>query len=110
MRRVHTTTTIQKELRTISASLLRLSTVLGMVVPTEPIGTHTSRRGAEANVRPARPTAKRVSPARRRAMKLQGRYISAVRLLSTQQKKQVRALREEKGVEAAIALAVRLRG
>jgi len=43
-------------------------------------------------------------------MKLQGRYISAVRLLTSPQKTQVRALREEKGVEAAIALAVRLRG
>ena len=50
----------------------------------------------------------KLSPRRRAALKLQGRYIGYIRLLKPRQKAQVRALRESKGVGAAIALAKKL--
>ena len=50
----------------------------------------------------------KISPRRRTALKLQGRYIGHIRLLKPRQKAQVRAVRGSKGVMAAIALAKRL--
>ena len=49
-----------------------------------------------------------LSPARRRALKFQGQYMSEVRDLGPRQKAQVKALREAKGVEAAIRYARKL--
>jgi hypothetical protein len=49
-----------------------------------------------------------LSPARRRALKFQGQYMSEVRELGPRQKAQVKALREAKGVEAAIRYARKL--
>ncbi len=107
MPRAHTP--VLKELRTIAASLRRLSVALERALPTTPKTIRDVQRRGTAGARAPRLAAKPPSPARRRAMRLQGRYISAVRLLSPRQKAQVRALRKEKGVQAAIALAVRLR-
>jgi hypothetical protein len=49
-----------------------------------------------------------LSPARRAALKLQGRYMGYVRRLKPRQKARVKTLRASKGVQAAIRLAKRL--
>jgi hypothetical protein len=50
----------------------------------------------------------KLSPERRAALKLQGRYMGHTRLLKPRQKAQVKALRATKGMHAAIALAAKL--
>ncbi len=60
--------------------------------------------GARTNHR-ARP---KLSPRRRAALKLHGRYIGHMRLLKPRQKARVRAIRASKGVGPAIALARKL--
>jgi hypothetical protein len=49
-----------------------------------------------------------ISAKRRAAMRVQGRYMGAIRTLSAAQRAQVKKLRAAKGVDAAIALAKRL--
>jgi hypothetical protein len=49
-----------------------------------------------------RPT---ITPARRKALAWQGQYMSYVRELGPRAKAKVKALREKKGVEAAVRLA-----
>jgi hypothetical protein len=65
--------------------------------------------GSAPGERPA-PTRRKptLSPARRRALKFQGQYMSEVRELGPRQKAQVKALRAAKGVEAAIRYAKKL--
>jgi hypothetical protein len=50
----------------------------------------------------------RLSSARRAALKLQGQYMGYLRNLKPRQKARVRALRAQKGVEAAISFARKL--
>ena len=50
----------------------------------------------------------KLSPARLKALKLHGRYMGYIRQLKPRAKAQVKALREKKGVKAAIARARRL--
>ena len=49
-----------------------------------------------------------ISAARRAAMKAQGRYLAAVRLLSKADRNKIRAVREKSGVRVAIAAAKRM--
>ncbi len=59
--------------------------------------------------RPARPKAKRrMSPARRSALKLHGQYLGAVRRLPKAARSKVKAIREKSGVTAAVAAANRM--
>jgi hypothetical protein len=50
-----------------------------------------------------------VSAKRRAAMRIQGQYMSAIRPLSAVQRAQVKKIRAEKGADAAITAARRLR-
>jgi ribosome-binding protein aMBF1 (putative translation factor) len=61
--------------------------------PAEPHAKTTSKRS------------RKVSPQRRAALKLQGRYIGLMRSLSARQKKQIKEMKAKKGFEAAIRLA-----
>jgi hypothetical protein len=49
-----------------------------------------------------------ISAKRRAAMRVQGRYMGAIRTLSAAQRAQVKKLRAAKGAEAAVALAQKL--
>ncbi len=49
-----------------------------------------------------------ISRARRTALKLQGQYMGYLRNLKPKQKAEVKAVREEKGIRAAIAAARRM--
>ncbi len=66
-------------------------------------------RSAERASRPTRRPAKRaISAATRKMYQTQGRYIAALRQLSKNARKQVKAIREKSGVNAAIAAAKRM--
>jgi hypothetical protein len=51
---------------------------------------------------------RRMSPARRAALKLHGRYMGHIRTLSKVDRARIKALREKSGVRAAIAAAKRM--
>jgi len=56
----------------------------------------------------AAPRRIKLSPKRRAALKLHGRYLGHIRQLKPRQKTKVKAMKMEKGYHAAIALAKRL--
>ena len=88
---------IQRSLGSIARALARLAPVLEAAVG----GTaKPSTRGRKL----------RLSPARRSALKLQGRYMGYLRALKPRQKARVKALRAAKGVRPAIRLAKKLAG
>ena len=88
---------IRKSLSTVARALGRLGPALQAAA-----GATPKVRGATERRKPT------LSPARRRALKFQGQYMSEVRELGPRQKAQVKALREAKGVEAAIRYARKL--
>jgi hypothetical protein len=61
---------------------------------------------ATTNGVPTRRRPLKLTPARRRQMKLQGQYMGLVRNLKPKQKAQLRAIREKKGYEGAIRKAM----
>lgn len=68
-------------------------------------------REAEAHARSSNGAGRRkprLSPQRRQALKLQGRYMGFMRQLGPRQKARVKALKAQKGYTPAIALAKRL--
>jgi hypothetical protein len=87
---------IRKSLSTVARALGRLGPALAAAGAARPEQAVSARR---------KPT---LSPARRRALKFQGQYMSEVRELGPRQKAQVKALRAAKGVEAAIRYARKL--
>ena len=87
---------IRKSFSTIARALGRLGPALAAAGSVRPERAVSARR---------KPT---LSPARRRALKFQGQYMSEVRELGPRQKAQVKALRAAKGVEAAIRYARKL--
>jgi hypothetical protein len=93
---------VTKELHFISRSLASISRALARLGPT----LEAAARGAAASAAPRRP--RKLSPQRRAALKLQGRYIGHVRTLSLKQRARVKRLRSEKGILAAIRLAQQL--
>ena len=94
--------TIPRHVQAVRASLRQLERALGALA------------GLARSVEPGRKTAVprklKLSPARRRALKLQGRYLGYMRQLAPAQKARVRATKSAKGMNAAIALAKKLAG
>jgi hypothetical protein len=90
---------IRGSLQTITSSLARLAPLLEELASATPAGT---ARTAGTRQRP------KLSPERRAALKLQGQYMGYLRNLRPRQKSQVKALRESRGIQPAIALARRL--
>jgi hypothetical protein len=88
----------------LKAALAPLALIGGTVVA-EAKKPATAQRGAKAVASGAKGP---ISAKRRAAMKVQGQYMGAIRLLSAAQRAQVKKVRAEKGAEAAIALARRL--
>lgn len=68
------------------------------------------RASTPRSAAPSKPSRRRLtlSPARRRALRLHGRYLGFIRQLRPRQRAEVRALRARKGVRAAIARARKL--
>ena len=87
---------IRRSLSSIARALSRLAPPLQAVIGGGSSKTSTSGRKL------------RLSPARRRALRLQGQYMGHLRSLRPRQKAQVKAARAAKGVRSAIGLAKRL--
>lgn len=93
---------VSRELRAISRSLESIVGALGRLAPA---------LKAAGNAQPAtRRPRRKPSPKRLAALKLQGQYMGHIRNLAPRQKARVKALRGEKGIDAAIRLAKELAG
>jgi hypothetical protein len=87
---------IRRSLASVIRSLVRLAPAL-------------QAAAAAGRGRPAVPRRRlRLSPARRAALKLQGQYMGHLRTLPPGQKARVKAVRVQKGIRPAIALARKL--
>jgi hypothetical protein len=89
----------------LKATLAPLALIGGTVVSEARKPASAQRRATGAPSRTRGP----ISPKRRAAMRVQGRYMSAINPLSAAKRAQVKKVRAAKGAEAAIALARRLR-
>ena len=88
---------IRKSLATIDRALVQLA---------EKLRTASSR----ATAKPSKPRRRMtITPKRRAALKLQGQYMGYMRQLPARKKALVKAVKEKRGVEAAIAAARKLR-
>jgi len=96
---------LTSNLAELKAALAPLALIGGTVV--SEAGKPAARRRGRAKRAVSR-RAGPISPKRRAAMRVQGRYMGAIRTLSTAQRAQVKKLRAAKGAEAAIALAKKL--
>jgi len=92
---------VNTDIQTIRRSLASIARALGRVGP----ALEAAARGPRAP-RPARKLT--LSAERMAALKLQGQYIGYIRTLAARKKQRVQALREKKGVRAAIAYARKL--
>ena len=95
---------LAKQVRSVGTTLRRLERQLLALAP-------AIAAAAKANAPTAASAAStvrrklRLSPARRRALKLQGRYLGYMRQLKLAQKTRVKAVKAKKGIHAAIAAA-----
>lgn len=90
------------EIQTIRRSLGAVVRALSRLGP----ALEASARAAKGAARPRRKL--KLSPARRAQLELQGQYIGHMRMLPAKQQASVKALRLEKGIRPAIALAKKL--
>jgi hypothetical protein len=97
---------LHKDLRAIGKAFKALAHHFERIAPL--LGEHEDVR---ISGRPGGPRRKRrrLTPARRRDLKLQGRYIGTIRMLPAARKAKVKKVRSEKGIRAAIAYAKKLR-
>jgi hypothetical protein len=95
---------LTSNLAELKAALAPLALIGGTVVSEAGKPASAQRRAKGTPSRARGP----ISPKRRAAMRVQGRYMGAIRTLSTAQRAQVKKLRAAKGAEAAIALAKKL--
>lgn len=92
-----------KHIFIIRQSLTAIERSLGRLVAL----TNGAGRGVSLD-RGRKKRALNLSPQRRAALKLQGQYMGYLRNLKPRQKARVKALRAEKGLRAAIAMARRM--
>ena len=98
----------EKVVREVRDRLAALGTeAVGFGVSATRAGVAGLRRVEKASRKPRR---KAVSAAVKRGRQLQGQYMAAVRRLSKDTRKQIKALREKSGVKEAIAAAKRMAG
>ena len=94
---------LKRQVQAVGATLRRLERQLRGVVTS--LARESRRAVARAAVKPTRRRKPRLSPARRRALKLQGRYLGYMRQLKPAVKARVKAVKAKKGMHAAIAMA-----
>jgi len=82
--------------RQLATSFSRIAPILMAVPEVDAVGAKRSRKKP------------RLSRAQRAALKLQGKYMGTMRGLSPRKRAQVKRIRAEKGVRAAIAAAERM--
>jgi hypothetical protein len=91
---------VAREMRTVHAALRLLLRSFDRLTPL------LAAPGASNERRPRRKLM--ITPARRTALKLQGRYMGYMRGLKPQQKAKIKKIRQAKGIRAAIAAAKRM--
>jgi hypothetical protein len=89
---------VSRDVLVIRKSLVSIAKALGRLAPA--LGAASRGDGSPPQRRKLR-----LSPARRSALKLQGRYMGYLRGLKPRQKARVKALRAKKGLSPAIRLA-----
>jgi len=94
---------ITKQLRVVRTSLRRIDHDLRRLGPLVRAAVQAAKRSAKNPRRKLR-----LSPARRKTLKLQGSYMGYMRQLKPAQKARVKAVKERKGFAAAIAVARRM--
>ena len=94
---------IEREIRSIRKSFSRLAASFGRIVPMLAQRAAVAAEGGKRLRRRPRLTVRH-----RQALKLQGKYMGTMRGLSVVKRRQVKAVRADKGIEAAIKLAERL--
>ena len=94
---------LTKQLRIIRTSLKQVDRDLRRLGPLVRAAEKAAKRSAKTPRRTLR-----LSPARRRTLKLQGSYMGYMRQLKPKQKARVKAVKEQKGFPAAIAVARRI--
>ncbi|HZC81236.1 MAG TPA: hypothetical protein VE222_05870 [Nitrospiraceae bacterium] len=96
---------VARELKKIRSSFRQLARSFTRIIPIL-IGRRKVATATEGGNDRRRRRA--LSPARRQALRLQGRYIGTIRMLPAAKKAKVKRVRDTKGVRAAIAYARRL--
>jgi hypothetical protein len=103
---------VQKAIQDIRQSLMTIVAALERLAPEPEVRSGRRGRRAAAPAPAAAPARRRrkakLTPARVKALQLQGAYMGALRSLGPRQKANVKALRASKGVEAALRLAKQL--
>lgn len=94
---------VGREIQVIGRSLSNIARALARLTPLIAAASHSTSRNPMGRVRKLA-----LSPKRRAALKLQGRYMGYLRNLKPAQKTRVKAARTTKGIRAAIALGKRL--
>jgi hypothetical protein len=94
---------INAEIQSIRRSLASMGRALARLGPSLEAAARASKSAVPARRK------RTLSPERRAALVLQGQYIGHIRMLSPRQQARVKALREKKGVRAAIRYAKGLR-
>jgi hypothetical protein len=94
-------TSLKKQIRTIRRSTRLIARAVVQ------IASQVRRVESGAARKPANRTGRklRISPKRRAQLKLQGQYMGYLRQLKPAQKARVKAVRERRGIEAAIGVA-----
>jgi len=98
---------LKKHVQAVGATLRRLEGQLRGLVPLLALATRASVPPAKTKASPLGRKLK-LSPERRRALKLQGSYLGYMRHLKPGQKAKVRAAKAKSGMRGAIAMARRL--
>ena len=100
---------LKKQIQAVGATLRRLEGQLRGLVPLLALATRASVPPAKTKASPLGRKLK-LSPERRRALKLQGSYLGYMRHLKPAQKARVKAVKAKKGMRAAIGMAKKLAG
>jgi len=100
---------VTRNLRVIRTTFLRLAHSFELLGPMLH-AAGAAREGRAPTTAASTRRRPRVSPAQRKALKLQGRYMGTMRGLKPRQRARVKRIREAKGVRAAIAAARRMAG
>lgn len=93
-------TSATRELRSIRTALRQIMRSLGRLAPLLAAGQTTNRQQPRRKMQ--------ITPTRRAALKLQGRYLGYMRQLRPPQKAKVKKIRAARGIRSAIAEAKRL--
>jgi hypothetical protein len=98
---------LKKQVHAVGVTLRRLERQLLALAPAIAAAAKANAPGSAAR---AVRRKLRLSPARRRALKLQGRYLGYMRQLKPALKAKVKAVKAKKGIRVAIATAKKLAG